>query len=611
MNISLVIIIISINVISKISSGPFPFFFSLTTMAKWSLSPRQTRKLRVKVSPLKLEGICREMVGDGERERVVVLKMKWKGPKTSLVPFQRASKTQINYSREMLLREGESIHWDDEFERICSFPTASREDSSAPWNVSFDVLTSEGRNPKSKLVVLGNVSLNIAEFITRAESQIEKKLLIPLQIDGMAIEATLSVRLSFAEITNSNDSTRIGQNTTGAEDKEDIFHVVKKFIAFDKQKRREDEPSSSDSNHPSVFISDGSPKNGSSDSESSSWAEMGSPSSEKTRFDFVPKTGLFSWKRRRTSLRLPRKKVESLIENPDVSGLGPFELQKGGSFIRGNDWEPKDILSRDGEAKLKTDVFFASFDQRSERAAGQSACTALVAVIAHWFCTNKACMLTTSQFDTLITEGSSEWRKLCDNEAHRTDFPDCHFDLETVLKADLRPLIVLQSFTGIFSPDKFQNLKGATSFEDVWREISRNTDSSEDRIYIVSWNDHFFVLKVDKDAYYIIDSLGERLFEGCNQAYMLRFDESSMMVGKNTKEEVGTEERAGENGRMYNREESETIICKGKECCKEFIKRFLANIPLKELEEEEKKGTVSTFPLLRRLQIDFHYCSPV
>lgn len=34
---------------------------------------------------------------------------------------------------------------------------------------------------------------------------------------------------------------------------------------------------------------------------------------------------------------------------------------------------------------------------------------------------------------------------------------------------------------------------------------------------------NFFVLKVEKEAYYIIDTLGERLFEGCNHAYVLKF----------------------------------------------------------------------------------------
>ena len=37
------------------------------------------------------------------------------------------------------------------------------------------------------------------------------------------------------------------------------------------------------------------------------------------------------------------------------------------------------------------------------------------------------------------------------------------------------------------------------------------------------------ILKVEADAYYIIDTLGERLYEGCNQAYILKFDSSTVI----------------------------------------------------------------------------------
>jgi len=60
-------------------------------------------------------------------------------------------------------------------------------------------------------------------------------------------------------------------------------------------------------------------------------------------------------------------------------------------FVVGN-WELKEVFSRDGHLKLSTQVFFASIDQRSERAAGESACTALVAVIADWFQANQDLM---------------------------------------------------------------------------------------------------------------------------------------------------------------------------------------------------------------------------
>lgn len=235
-------------------------------------------------------------------------------------------------------------------------------------------------------------------------------------------------------------------------------------------------------------------------------------------------------------------------------------------------------------------------------AAGESACTALVTVIAHWLHSNQDVMPSRCELDSLIAEGSSEWQKLCNNEAYLNFFPNKHFDLETVLEADLRPLAVWpeNSFVGFFSPEKFESLKEAMSFEKIWNKISNETEVHKPRIYIVSWNDHFFVLKVEADAYYIIDSLGERLFEGCKQAYMLKFDDSSVMYGEKKKAEDGA-------GSINQEEKRQEVICKGKECCREFIKRFLAAITLGQLEEEAQKGSVPTLPLHQRLQIEFHY----
>ncbi|MCD7455227.1 hypothetical protein HAX54_027439 [Datura stramonium] len=73
-------------------------------------------------------------------------------------------------------------------------------------------------------------------------------------------------------------------------------------------------------------------------------------------------------------------------------------------------WEQKEIISRDGQRKLQTQVFFASIDQRSEQAAGESACTALVAVIADWLHNNSSLMLIKSPGLSLFREGSLEWK---------------------------------------------------------------------------------------------------------------------------------------------------------------------------------------------------------
>lgn len=302
------------------------------------------------------------------------------------------------------------------------------------------------------------------------------------------------------------------------------------------------------------------------------------------------KDGFFnSWRKRSFSFRSSKWKIEPF---GDKSVKDPIK------------WKNKDFSSRDGQTKLKTKVFFASFDQRSEKAAGESACTALVTVIADWLHSNgEDTMPKPFEFDSLITEGSSEWRKLCENVKYSNMFPDKHFDLETVLEAGVKPITISpeKSFTGFFSPEKFHTLKETMSFDQIWDEIANQTDCyGRLKVYIVSWNDHFFVLKVEPEAYYIIDSLGERLYEGCNQAYILKFDDSTSMTAMKT---------AKEDADLTNSEEM--MICRGKECCKEYIKRFLAAIPVMELEEEERKGTTCAFSLHKRLQIDFHYTSSV
>lgn len=302
-------------------------------------------------------------------------------------------------------------------------------------------------------------------------------------------------------------------------------------------------------------------------------------------------------------------------------------------------WESKEVTSRDGLMKLQTQVFFASIDQRSERAAGESACTALVAIIADWLQSNQDEMPIKSEFDGLIRDGSSAWRNLCENKNYLERFPDKHFDLETILQATIRPLTVApeKSFIGFFHPEglqegEFDFLHGAMSFDSIWNDISRSAsdlpcDDESSMVYIVSWNDHFFVLKVEHDAYYLIDTLGERLFEGCNQAYVLKFDKDTTIqrLPKETKQsseekpsahkgqakdvkeikaEVVPVDDQNEKG---NDEKEVEIVCKGKESCKEYIKSFLAAIPIRELQADVKKGLMASTPIHHRLQIEFHY----
>ncbi|KAF7804216.1 uncharacterized protein G2W53_043327 [Senna tora] len=374
------------------------------------------------------------------------------------------------------------------------------------------------------------------------------------------------------------------------------------------------------------------------------------------------KRSILPWRKRKLSFRSPKAKGEPLLKkaNGEEGGddidfdrrqlssdeslsLGLYKTEDDSCANRssisefGDDnfaigsWEQKEVTSRDGHMKLLTQVFFASIDQRSERAAGESACTALVAVIADWFQNNRDLMPIKSQFDSLIREGSLEWRNLCENEIYRERFPDKHFDLETVIQAKIRPLSVVpgKSFIGFFHPEgmdegRFDFLHGAMSFDNIWDEISRAgqecTSNAEPQVYIVSWNDHFFILKVEADAYYIIDTLGERLYEGCNQAYILKFD-SSTVIKKMKNDTESLDEKTASDKRTANKqvdssveaeekvkiEAEEELVCGGKEACKEYIKSFLAAIPIRELQADVKKGLISSTPLHHRLQIEFHF----
>lgn len=376
-----------------------------------------------------------------------------------------------------------------------------------------------------------------------------------------------------------------------------------------------------------------------------------------------PRFRILAWRKRRLSFKSPKVKGEPLLKKDyaeeggdDIdfdrrqlsssdesvaqiegsTGSGTFISEFGDDNFAVGSWEQKDILSRDGGMKLQTHVFFASIDQRSERAAGESACTALVAVIADWLHSNRREMPIKSEFDHLIREGSLQWRNLCENDVYRERFPDKHFDLETVLQAKIRPLSVVpeRSFIGFFHPEGLEEecfgfLHGAMSFDNIWDEISQaaseQSPDSEPLVYVVSWNDHFFLLRVDWDAYYIIDTLGERLFEGCQQAYVLKFDQNSTIERIPTKptseNEKPTKEKAEnsssqavkfesgspDQGPGEGNEGEEMVVCKGKESCKEYIKSFLAAIPIRELQADMKKGLMASTPLHHRLQIEFNY----
>ncbi|KAJ3680857.1 hypothetical protein LUZ60_015346 [Juncus effusus] len=238
----------------------------------------------------------------------------------------------------------------------------------------------------------------------------------------------------------------------------------------------------------------------------------------------------------------------------------PFEI---------GSWERRSFFSRDSELVLVTDAFLATIDQRSERASGGSACTVLAVVIADWLYKNPGYLPLRCEMDQLVRDGSIIWRDLCRDANHRERFSDQHFDLETVLRegiVQLREEVDL-SYLGFFRTDEPQEslvfLKELPSFDSIWVKMILDDLGLTERVYICSWNDHFFVLKIERDVIYLIDTFGERLFEGCNQAYILKFDKDSVIYGSfeemiidESKLEMNKETNEKENNSKQENDES-------------------------------------------------------
>ncbi|KAI5077434.1 hypothetical protein GOP47_0007258 [Adiantum capillus-veneris] len=320
--------------------------------------------------------------------------------------------------------------------------------------------------------------------------------------------------------------------------------------------------------------------------------------------------------RRFTSV--PAKTPESQTDGS--SSTTPECLDFGDEHFAIGSWERREFVSRDGQMKLEGDVFFATIDQRSERAAGESACTALVAVISAWLHQNPGRMPIKAELDTLIREGSADWRELCNRAAYEDLFPDGHFDFETVINAKVRPLEELpeKSYIGFFQLNSLEDgcdyLQGAMSFDSIWEEIITKKEAHA-AIYAVSWNDHFFILKVeDKETRLFLNPSVETEKEELANS-LSSLDEKSTREAKQLDANDPLDSKVSANeglkeadGRLLSPRSE--IFYSGKEACKEFIKGFFAALPLRELERDIRKGLHGHI-LHQRLQIEFHYTSLV
>ncbi|XP_044509273.1 uncharacterized protein LOC123228110 isoform X2 [Mangifera indica] len=658
--------------------------------------------------------LVREGVEKMEEERLAV-EIRWKGPKLALSTLRRRVKRNFTREAQLNPSENESqngvVLWDEEFQSLCTF-SAYKENVFHPWEIGFRVFNISLSLLELRMAQDTTEPVQTA-IVPVASPSLQSGESSPTEKDELsAIKAGLRKVKIFTEYVSTRKAKKAcreeecseGRCSARSEDGEYSYPFDSDSLE-DFEEGESDEGKEEASVRKSFSYSPLAYANcarGSFDSsmriygEDEDWvyyskckSDAGCSHPEDPLVSVAEpsllqssKRSLLSWRKRKLSFRSPKSKGEPLLkkgygeEGGDDIDFDRRQLSSDESFSYailktdddlsanrssvsefGDDnfaigsWEHKEIISRDGQMKLQSEVFFASIDQRSERAAGESACTALVAVIADWFQNNCGLMPIKSQFDSLIRDGSLEWRNLCENETYRERFPDKHFDLETVLQAKVRPLGVIsgKSFVGFFHPEgmdegRFDFLHGAMSFDNIWDEIScagsESPRNDEPHIYIVSWNDHFFVLKIEPEAYYIIDTLGERLYEGCNQAYILKFDYNSVIhklpnvcqsndekpVGDqqitastsepnnqpvqqvNAKEEGSiSSEMVTKNKEPVKNEGVEEIVCRGKEACKEYIKSFLAAIPIRELQADIKKGLMASTPLHHRLQIEFHY----
>ncbi|KAJ0964587.1 hypothetical protein J5N97_025725 [Dioscorea zingiberensis] len=543
----------------------------------WSPAPTSPAKEKYNVilKVIKVEGLVLPAGGGGDT-RLAAVEVKWKGPlktkgRSRLSYFRgtKSSKTARRVSGERPVERDGAAVWNDgkdnEFENLCCF---FNKDSSSPWEVSFSILygSQQERKKGKTLEEIGTTEINLGEWVYKYKGEFtgkeSERKMVPITIrrEGLSCNAMLHVMFNLVELrTSQGTSEKI-------EDKDSSCHLDTEVMDLSQL----------------LNLNEGQEKFNTSSSNSSSSSSNNSAGSSPL------KHGLFSWSKRRKNSSENVNEKEAEISNyitHDVIEEDPIGR-----------WEQREYISRDKQTKLKTQTFFASIDQRDESANGESACTTLVAVITDAIHRSRLNTPTRVEFDRLIREGSSDWQKLCRNETYVQQFPNKHFDLETILEAKVRPINVVseKSFIGFFQPESFESLQGAMSFDNIWEEITAGIHVGDQKVYIVSWNDHFFVLKLETNAYQIIDTLGERLFEGCNKAYILEFDEASEMyrLPENAGDDTGGEP-----------------VCRGKECCREFIKRFLAAIPLREeleMEEKGKENGTTSMALHQRLQIDFH-----
>ncbi|KAI5057719.1 hypothetical protein GOP47_0027734 [Adiantum capillus-veneris] len=688
--------------------------------------PVLTKKFKVTLKVQSLEGLNSVKDGNGQdvTMMMMMIEVKWCGPKALPQCYQLGRSGQKTArTSEKGLEQGCIINWQQEFEHLCILTMATNQQTShyLPFHIHFTIIQLE---TKAKTTVFGTASINLGQLapstqaekmehsvkldVTSAEGQHEQVAILVVTVcfsEDQAPEKSLNLDCTrHSTLSCLGRALLCDQQIRGICEKK--AKRMRKMVSFSARKTS-GEPEYSvcsgveeASDIDSVAGSEGQKVR---DEENKHLHSYGSltvvnlvvegalasltevredPSitpTKASRGAFIDKVSasesdqsihmrqLLSWKRRRRISSLSERGEPLLRKAHSDTGGDDVDLVRQLSLTYTHDqgrdadcallssaamsecldcgelqfsvgcWEKRELVSRVGHMKLSTKVFFASIDQRSERAGGE-------------------------KFDTLIRQGSAEWRTLCADEVYMKKFPDQHFDLDSVLEAKIRPLGIVEGGTsvGFFKPEIensiFDFLHGAVLFDDIWEasiveaeesQLLKAGETFEPAVYIVSWNDHFFLLKVDKEAYYIIDTLGERLFEGCKQAYMICFDKETKLTHQHRAEQEfegtkkpqkatsslqidpknGTDlptstnrpnespgsahqqqlhKTAQDDGLSSHLEENSEIEYTGRDACKEFIKGFFAALALKQLHKDIEKGLLGTSPLHKRLQIEFH-----
>ncbi|KAH0462508.1 hypothetical protein IEQ34_010083 [Dendrobium chrysotoxum] len=514
----------------------------------------------------------------------VIAKVEWRGNERKAGFLARGFERK--YTSQQKVQEKGTVSWNEGFDHTCKF----KRERSGIYRSWFIAIQIEEVQERGKMKNIGKAKVDVVEFISNFENDKSIRIPIDCSIGGHIAEAMLMVKLQLIKIE--------------PKDRRRVTPTRARSLCFISRRPQ------LNSCRKTKSIQDSSTKT--MKQKKRSFARLLSLSTKKLDQKVLsqPK-GLpllangcaedgddidNEWHHQSCIQFLTAfKKVKVRPEE----NLKPLGLKDNHKFEVGQ-WERKKLVSRDYKFELATEVFLASIDQRSKRAAGGSACTVLAAVIADWLHNNPKSLPLQCQFDELVLKGSLEWRNLCSEENHKVKFSDKHFDLDTVLEAKVRSLTIAteKSYVGFFSmdemPEGFDWPQGEMSFDNIWNNILC-TDVSEERIYIVSWNDHFFVLKVESDAIYLLDTLGERLSEGCNHAYILKFDAATSIYRHNKDDKESS---------------SLDLVSEGIASCKEYIKGFLSAIPIRELQQDIKSERAKQELLHRLLQIDFHYTAP-